>query len=178
MAIRSVAKTVSEVDPCCFTDPRDLIHRLSDVTARLPEDDRPRSGQRPTNPPTDSRERVSRPGDRRQTTDRPPTDRPCEGATERPTDRRTSQHSNNNRNKNTSRSNNYKSLARACLATGCLFTSALCDFRMASAAQLAKRAFVKVLLTFALAYSLTLSITRDSDDGSVTSAFRQVASTS
>ena len=46
---------------------------------------------------------------------------------------------------------------------------------MASAAQLAKRTFVKVLLALALAYTLTLSITRGSDDGSVTSAFWQVA---
>ena len=39
IAIRSVAKTVSKVDPCCFNDPRDLIRRLSDVIEQRLEDD-------------------------------------------------------------------------------------------------------------------------------------------
>ena len=47
---------------------------------------------------------------------------------------------------------------------GLPFATAWCDFRMVPAAQLAKRAFVKVFFAFALAYSLTLSISSDSDD--------------
>jgi hypothetical protein len=44
-----------------------------------------------------------------------------------------------------------------------------------SSLLLAKRAFVKLLLALAAAYTITLAINRDSDDDAVTRAYRQVA---
>ena len=45
----------------------------------------------------------------------------------------------------------------------------------ASAAQLAKRAFISVLLTLAVAYDIVVNVNRDSADGLVAEAFRQVS---
>ena len=44
-----------------------------------------------------------------------------------------------------------------------------------NAAQVAKRAFVKVLLRLATAYRLFLGINRDSNDQALTSAYRKLA---
>ena len=45
----------------------------------------------------------------------------------------------------------------------------------ASALQVARRAFVKVLLGLALLYGLTLNITRESSDHEINQAFKKVA---
>jgi hypothetical protein len=45
---------------------------------------------------------------------------------------------------------------------------------MASAAQLAKRAFVRVLLATALLYSLDLSINRDSADKKINASYQRL----
>ena len=45
----------------------------------------------------------------------------------------------------------------------------------ASLLQLARRAFLNILLAFASQYSVTVSVNRDSSDKDVLSAFRRVA---